>query len=367
MGEKKRIRSWFMKNIILPNNEIIDKPGYIVYRFGSKKKNCYLREVLMPESMLAGIETAFAEKYGKEGRKAVYVAGKMWGYRFAATSALPKRGSMPDEALLEVIEAIMRLLESEYSSKVEYRVDLAKSELEFAAKDLLVCKESGLGDFLTGTLNGTWEYMMGVQTEGVKLACQKRGEKCVILCAPPESHKKGIAHVVKVPPGLGLEAEYFLMNQPKRAHYAKNSLRDLLENRVIAYEGGFFRYGKSRLVLNEASSVYFLETVLEKLKGGERLLFEVAFKHCRRCVPGGASSENFLTDILPPFGWGDIHFDGSKAVCFGYPWTRYHRETTFPLMRGMVSGILSAGPRDVELKNSEPVISRGSLDLMLRS
>lgn len=366
MSEKKRIKSWFAKNIILPNNEIIDKPGYVVYRLGSRRRNCYLREVFMPEAVLAGIEQSFARRHGRKGRLAVYTAGKMWGRRFAASSGLPQRGQVPDKDLLGIIEVIMRMLESEYSSKVDYSVDLGEGTLDFRAKGLMVCRLSGLGDFLTGTLNGTWEHMMGLRTTGVHSPCEgKGGRECRIVCAPPESLGRK-PHAAKMPDGLGLEPDYFQMNQPRPARYAKNSFKDLLEARLVEYEGGFFRYGKSRLILNEASSVYFLETVLGKMPGGEKMLFDAAFGSCAACVPRGSDPRVFLTGILPALGWGDMRSDGRTVACFGYPWTAYYKETSFPILRGMASGILSHAGGGVALKSAEPAVNRGSLDMILR-
>lgn len=365
MSDKKRITSWFTKNIILPNNEIIDKPGYIVYRFGSKKRNCYLREVFLPESVLAGIETAFAKNYGQEGKKAVYTAGKMWGYRFAATSGLPTMGALPESEFAGFMETLVRLLETIYAAKMSHTLDLKRKAFELTSENLVIYRKSGLGHFLTGTLNGTWEYLTGVQTEGL-LTPGGPGES-VIRCAPLAEHGSASGlFEAKLPQGLGLEPDYFTFNKVNKTKYAKNSFRDLLEAGAVKYEGGFFDYGKERLVLDEASSVYFLEMVLGKLDGGSQLLFETVHKHCTDCIPGKGRPEKFLTDFVPALGWGDVHFDrqGSRVVCLGYPWTKYHKETSFPMIRGMASGILSGGGGPM-LGRAKAEISSGALNLVL--
>src|SRR3989338_6942112 len=91
VDDKERIKKWFMKNVILPNNEIIDKPGFIVYQFNAKAKQAYMREMLFPETILANIEKETAKKYKEKGRRALYRAGKRWGYRFAQGSLFPLR------------------------------------------------------------------------------------------------------------------------------------------------------------------------------------------------------------------------------------------------------------------------------------
>lgn len=369
MSDKKSINSWFMKNIILPNNEIIDKPGYVVYLLGSKKRNCHLREVFLPESVISGIESAFSKKYGKAGEKAVYSAGKLWGARFAITSGVPTRKTASDKDMLEFTEVLMRLLESEYTSGVEYSADLSKNLLEFRAKGLMVCGLSGLGHFLTGTLDGTWEHMMGVETEGAHISCRGRGGgECTIRCAPPENLGTDSFFRVKVPAGLGLEPDYFRMNKILKPGYARNSFRDLLEGKIVEYSGGSFRYGRSRLILNEASSVYFLEKELSRPRGGADLLYETAKEGFRGIVPKGTPPEKFLTDLIPAFGWGDIHFDasGSSVACIGYPWTSYAKETSFPIIRGIAAGILSSQGSRVDFREARASIGSGSLDLVLR-
>ena len=72
--EKKNLKEWFVKNIILPNNEIIDKPGFIMQQFNEKDTSAFLREMLFPEKLLADIELKAAKKYGTRGREALYKA-----------------------------------------------------------------------------------------------------------------------------------------------------------------------------------------------------------------------------------------------------------------------------------------------------
>ena len=366
---KEGTKAWFMKNIILPNNEIIDKPGYIVSKYVGKGTRCYVREVLFPEKVLAVIESEAATRLGDAGRKAVYAAGKMWGVRYGITTGLPKKSGMPQKDFLEFLGSFMKFMESEYALKAAFMLDYQKDNFVTRYKDLMVCRLNGHGYFLLGTMNGAWQHMSAKETEGIHTECQgRKDDECVIECAPLGNlSDKSKAFSVKVPKDLGLEKEYFTLNTIKKAQYARNSLLDLLKGRIMRYEGGFFECNGDRFLLNEASSVYFLEQCLGKTKKGEEILFNAAFNYFRKLAQGN-SSTRMAQDFLPALGWGDITVDasGNRAFCRNYPWTGYWKGSTFPILRGMLSGIASAhANKGIMFNKVEATISSGSLDIVM--
>jgi predicted hydrocarbon binding protein len=368
-NKKKDLKSWFMKNIILPNNEIIDKPGYIVSKYSGKGTRCYVREVLFPEKVIAKIETDADSGLGDDGLKQVYAAGKMWGVRYGRTTGLPKKSDMPKKDFLNFLESFMKFMESEYATGASFELDHEKDRFATIYKDLMICRLNGHGQFLMGTMNGAWEHMTGKKTEAVQTSCQGRGDKkCIIECAPPSSFgKKEKVFNVKVPKNLNLEKEYFTLNTIKKAQYAKNSLLDLLTSHIISYEGGFFECNGDRFLLNEASSVYFLEKNLGKTKKGEKILFDSSYDYFMK-LGKKKKSIKMAQDFLPALGWGDIRADssGKRAFCRSYPWTGYWKETKFPILRGMLSGIVSAyADEEVIFRNAKATISSGSLDILL--
>ena len=113
-NDENRIKDWFMKNIILPNNEIIDKPGYVISQYVGAETPCYVREVFFPEVLLANIEKEFVKRFGREGKEALYKAGKLWGYRYAAITNLPKKSKIPKADFVGFLDMFMKFLESEY-------------------------------------------------------------------------------------------------------------------------------------------------------------------------------------------------------------------------------------------------------------
>ena len=367
--DKEGSKAWFMKNIILPNNEIIDKPGYIVSKYVGKGTRCYVREVLFPEKVLSVIESEAAKALGDEGRKAVYTAGKMWGVRYGITTGLPKKSDKPQKDIQEFLGSFMKFMESEYASKAGFELDYQKDRFVTRYKDLMVCRLNGHGYFLLGTMNGAWQHMAAKETEGIHTICQgRKDDECVIECAPLENlSDKSKAFSVRVPQDLGLEKEYFTLNTIKKAQYARNSLLDLLKGRIMRYEGGFFECNGDRFLLNEASSVYFLEQCLGKTRKGDEILFDSASGYFKKLAQGNSSSR-MAQDFLPALGWGDITVDasGDRAFCRSYPWTCYWKGSTFPILRGMLSGIASAhANKEIRFDKVDATISSGSLDIVI--
>ena len=362
--------NWFLRNILLPNNEIIDKPGYIISKYVGKGTNCYVREVFLPEIVLSDLETRIIARHGEKGRAAVYRAGKLWGIRYGITTGLPKKKRLPKKDFMEFMDTFMSFLESEYATNAAYLLDYDRDRFISSYDDMMVCRLNGHGDFLTGTMSGAWQHMTGRQIEGIHGSCQGRGDKkCVLECAPPGLlKKKGKLYGKAIPRDLGIEKEYFAFNTIKKAQYARNSFATLLEGRVFSYKNGIFECKGQRFMLNEASSVYFLEIMLNALEGGEDILFDTAFDYFKAFGMRNISP-NLAHDLLPALGWGDINVtaDAKKAFCIGYPWTKYAKKTSFPILRGMLSGLVSSfAGRDVRFNKVTRTTSSGSLNLVLQ-
>ena len=108
--------------------------------------------------------------------------------------------------------------------------------------------------------------------------------------------------------------------------------------------------------------------MLGREKRGEKALFDSAFDFFKGLAKTNVSPR-FAQDFLPALGWGDISLDatGKRAFCIGYPWTRYWKDTTYPILRGMLSGIASASSKkDVVFGKAQATISSGSLDITMR-
>jgi hypothetical protein len=368
MSESKS--SWILKNLILPNNEIIDKPGYVISKYAGKGTDCYVREVFFPEAVLSALEDRIISLHGEKGRTAIYEAGKLWGIRYGITTGLPKKKDLPKKDFLEFMDTFMKFMESEYAKKARYTLDYSHDHFVSTYDGLMICRINGHGDFLTGTMSGAWQHMAGRPINGCHAKCQGNGDRqCVVDCAPSPLRKARGKKAVREPSmrGLGLEKEYFDFNTIKKAQFARNSFATLLDGRIFRYDDGIFECKGQRFLLNEASSVYFLETRLGALKGGDSILFGAAFDFFKAFGMKNISP-NLAHDLLPALGWGDINVssDATKAICIGYPWTKYAKSTTFPILRGMLSGLVSSfAGKDVLFNRAVCATGSGSLNISL--
>ncbi|MEW6036387.1 MAG: hypothetical protein AB1529_07280 [Candidatus Micrarchaeota archaeon] len=372
-GQKgENLKKWFMKNLILPNNEIIDKPGYIAnLQLGQKSGKIYMREVFVPETYMADVEDAFIERYGVEGKRALYEAGKRWGILFDEVVRAPTKKQMSAEEFRGFVDTLIKYLKSEYASDMSYSLDMDNDTLELISKDLLICSKNGKGYFLLGALTGAWSFITcRDDVEGAQRACQGQGSpECVMVCAPKGSLRPGEYFRVERSETMSVE-RYAFLNKLRKLDYAKNSLLDLLTARIVTYEGGFFRLGNERLVFNECSFIYVLESVLARLEGGEELFFKVTFDYFKRFGRKMKISRKGITDLLPALGWGGILVgsDNSSVLCESHPWAGAGVRSRFVMFRGMLSGLVSSySGRDVFYRRANTSISQGVMDMRLEA
>ncbi len=363
----KKIKDWFVKNILLPNNEVIDKPGCILQQFNEQDKQAFLREMLFPETVLAQIESTVSKKYGKRGRDAIYKAGKRWGYRYAKGTMFPLRKGTSEKDFLGFMNSFTKMIEAEYSEKFTGKPDLANDSISFEGKNMVVCKKSGQGQLFLGAWVGCWAYQhQDLTMEGVHPECEGRHDKkCIFICSPRE-RLKNVSCIVKKDSSLDFELGFYSLNAP---HFSKTdySLRRFMELGTITYGGGFFRFGKERLVLNESSSLYFLEEELMKIHAGS-LVFDAAFDYFYQF--GKVKTPEFFIGFLMACGFGEIELypTGSefKAVVRNFPWTSLAKKSKFLLLQGAFSGFLSSKVgRKIRLDTVKSSTASGHLEVIL--
>ena len=368
-AEKKRIKSWFMQNIILPNNEIIDKPGFIIYQFNEQDKNAFMREVLVPETILADIESRAVREFGEKGHRALYRAGKRWGYRFANGALFPQFSKSSEKDVLDFLAAFTKVIEAEYSEKFAHELDFKRRVVTFRGDNMVICKYSGDGGIFLGAWVGCWAYQNDDPTfEGVQSECQGRKDKqCVFVCGPRSEIK--VKEDIPLDESSRIEApQFYSLNSPAHAARSDFSLKRFMELGHITYDGGFFRFGNERLVLNESSYLYFMGDELGKI-GAEDVIFESAFDYFSEFAKN--HTREFFIGFLMASGFGQVEIlkerKGYSARIRNYPWTSMAKKAGFPLIRGMISGYLSGKEgRKVALKNFTSSTADGRLDIIMR-
>lgn len=374
MEIKDRLVSWFVKNVAMPQMEVIDKPGFIILHFSEKKEYVYLREILMPESIFVNVEKEVVKKFGDKGARAMYAAGKEFGYRYSATSLFPQLNAGNEKQIEDFTYMFMRYIESIWSERVTCNIEWAEKVFDIDAENFAVCNKDGLGYIIPdGTGAGFWSYMVKDDTvEGVELKCQGKGDpKCRLFYAPAEVlEKRDIKYnefVIQDKSVLSsVGPSYVEMNKVRDTMFSFNSLKTLIDSKLMNYSNGSMFFNNERHILCESSLMYFFENRIGALPGGSKMIFDASFNFGKTVMSynKGKSVEKYISDYLSPCGWGDIRVtqkDGKYQVVSNYfPWTQLADKIKFSMFSGIVSGMMSQGfGKDIVMKNASTSVLDG--------
>mgnify|MGYP006282884515 CR=1 FL=1 len=342
MPIKGKLVSWYIKNILIPGQQKIEKPGFIVKSFDTGQYN---RDILIPEDLIKEVE--------KEFKETLYKTGKFFGYRLGLISRLPRYPETSKKKFKKFAYFFTRYIESLYSSGIEEEIDFDNKLYKLNAKNYVVCRKNGLGYlFSSGGIAGIWSYVnKNEDIEGVQIKCEGRGDDhCEVICAPKEvlKNKNLDFNEAEIDEEyVKLSKDYKAFNKIREARHTENSLKDLMDIGFFEYSDGKISHNEKRYILSEASLVYFLGMECSKHEDGEDKLFKLSFDHGKQLAEGEDCEdiENFVQEYLSACGWGDTFIkkkDGNYIV-YGYlfPWTRFWNETSFPIYRGIISGLLS--------------------------
>jgi hypothetical protein len=375
---KDRLVSWFIRNIIIPRNEIIDVPGFIVLKLSDDKYTINLREILLPESIFIEIENCVAKKYGYDGKQILYSVGKKFGYRFAHNSNYPTLKKSSEKAFSKFVSILIRYLEAIYAKRISHTIDFKNKKFEIKSDGYIVCSKNGLGYILTeGAISGVWAYgMEDSEMEGVQSKCQGRGDEfCEVICAPKSYLEKHRINFFKERNLSNLDIErkkYNYFNSMEVEIKSMKSFKDLINSDVITHRGGIIEYRGERLLLIESSIMYLLEKELKKLNGGLDVLWKISFdfgknlaKRTKLQKPG-----KFIMGLFPALGFGDIlvmEADSKYSITLNhFPWTRWSKDIDFVMLRGMLSGVISGfAGFDVKFDKVKKHITRNGFSLSI--
>ncbi len=377
MVVKDKIVTWFIRNVIIPKNEVINHPGFIVLKISMEKEITNLREIFLPEIVISELEKLIVEKYKERGKQVLYSAGKKFGYRYALISNYPSTENQKEHK--EFSYFLVRYLEAIYASKVDYKLDYKIRKFELEAKDWIVCHENGLGYVLSnGVGAGMLSYAFrDTAIEGVQTKCQGRGDdRCEIVCAPEKYFMDNKIKFLRERDLSNLEIlqkEYNSINEIRPVQFATNSFEKLLDSGFLKQKGGVITAKEGRYMLLEASLMYLLERELKKLKGGLDVLWDVSAEFGKKLaeISGKDDPAAIIMDLFPALGFGDIYVEKlgeSKYRIFVnyFPWTKWADDVDFTMFRGMLSGVISGSlGKKVGLKKVEKDLSNGYLALVI--
>lgn len=352
MPIKDKVVTWWIQNVIIPRQEIIDKPGFVVTTFTEKKFTTYLREFFIPEKLFEIIENKIVEKYEERGRQALYSAGKKFGYIYASMSNFTTVKNSSTEEISKFAYLLVRYIEGTYAQQAEHEADVKNQRFIIYFDNYIVCRHNGIGHIMTeGGITGIWSYgMQNNSIEGVQLECQGRGnQRCIVVCAPDNEIQEKTKNVFRERDLIELKSDstYKSLNEVQKTTYVKNSLKDLLNAGFFTYKKGILSYKDHRFFHCESHILYLLEQEIIKLNNGEKTLFDACFEYGKSLgeTYGKKDFEKFIPDFFSALGFGDILIINSDRLAIQFvffPWTIFSKESKYIILRGIMSGVVSS-------------------------
>ena len=187
MPIKDAVFTWFIQNILSPNIENINNPGFVVTSFSEKGKETYLRDIFVEDKLFEAIENKVAEKYGEKGKQTLYSAGKKFGYIYSSLSNFAQLKGDNVKEVNDFIYFLVRYVTTIYAKEATYQVDLLKKSFTIYLDNYVVCHNNGKGYLMTsGGIAGIWAYVINdKKVEGIQIKCQGTGDqKCIVDVKP---------------------------------------------------------------------------------------------------------------------------------------------------------------------------------------
>ncbi|MCX6695655.1 MAG: hypothetical protein NTU61_05120 [Candidatus Altiarchaeota archaeon] len=355
------IYSLYIRSILIPKMEDYSNPGYVYTKLTRDSREIMLRDVFVPEELVAEIEAKTVEKYGDEGRKTLYRIGKNSCYVYSKFSGFETVETTPNlKKLEEYVRLLVLFIAGTYGADVDYELDIKNKVQKISFSNYVVCQKNGIGEiFASGSAAGMWAWILQDNNiEVVQYKCVGRGDKtCSLLIALPETiEKRGYtAFKASIQTDIDLTEEYLHLNKPYPTEAVKLSLEKLIAFNVIEFKDGRITFHQKRYFECDSHYVYFLEL----MHNDQNLLFEVTKEYYKKVGEdiGDKLSTDYIAGFLGAMGWGDIMIhSGPRVQLRHYPYTTLYDKTKYTVIRGVLSGLLSAVYKnDVNLKEATTV------------
>jgi len=344
---KDRIVSWYIRKILVPKIEEIDKPGFVMENLArARLMNIVLRQVFLPEKILIDLEEKMVKKFDNVGKNVLYSIGKKFGYFYSHVSNFPTFRN--DKNFMSFLDYTIKYIETTYAGKINYT--LKDKIISFKMKDYIICSRNGIGYlFSSGGIAGIWAYVtQDPKVEAVKPKCQGRGDReCEVISATYENLVKIGYKPMKCTDIVylkGMDNRYEEINKIALTNWAKKSLKTLIDSGFIKYKHGQIIYHNERFFEFEINFMYIIEKELSALKGASDVLWNVSFEWGKELANEVGKQEpvKFIMDFFPALGFGDILVKKNpwKVMVNYFPWTRLYEEVNFVMFRGMISGLI---------------------------
>ena len=355
MKIKEGVVDWFIRNLLVPNQEVIDKPGFIINKVSGKGKLTYLRDIVFPELLFEKIENKTFERYGESGLKKLYSAGKKFGLYYHTISNSPIL-QKEDTQIKNYVYFFVRYLEATgYGIGLTHEVDMDKKILKIKADEFIVCRHNGK-NYIVGSGGGAglWAGLTGdSNVEGVQTSCVGRGDDCCDIIYAPRSVLKemGIPFFeCNYKPDVKFSDSYMRMNEIRKTEFVKESLKSYIDFGLLKYRDGRLYLGDTFLYLCDANINGFIENELDR-----ELLFSASREAGLEISKNIKSLDiNQICSFLGACGWGDVLiFRRGELIEVNVkyaPWSEILETTNMAILSGYISGFLSYIYGDVKLR-----------------
>ncbi|MFA6049250.1 MAG: hypothetical protein WC792_04905 [Candidatus Micrarchaeia archaeon] len=370
MGIKDTVVGLYIKNYLIPRNQILDKPGFIAFNL-SGKSSIFVRQVIIPESFFVNLEKKLIEQLGDEGKQILYSTGKRFGYRFALLGNFVTKNSVSSDELQDNLAIITKFIEGTYASEISAQTNLAIPKVEFTISRFVVIEKLGYGYFLP---LGAAAGLMSRLFDDPHIECGQLpslDNKQRILCAPNIFLTgEKIQHFEETDLSkLEIERDYRALNEISQITNSTRSFQQMIDSKLFSYHEGIITRGEERYFIYEVSGLYLLELTLSNNKKTSSTFYDCAFQTGANSIVTEKTSADII-NLLSAFGWGDpviLTKDGKyRVIVTHYPWTQFFSEISFQMFCGIVSGMLSKiANRPVNVKLTSKTTNQGSLAIVL--
>jgi len=359
--DKVELGKGYKTEIIIPKIEDYTQPGFLFTRLTSDFDILLMRDIGFFEDHFVELEKAIIEEKGDEGRNILYAIGKNSGYTYAKFSRMTTRQETSSEkSFSDYVEKLMLFIIGTYSGGGSYDYSINPFQFNFYFDDFIVCSKSGIGEIITsGSAAGIWSWLYGDKSiEGIQVKCVGRGdERCKLIVSKPKVFEKNNYSFKKCTELIDIDMDNFYIeyNKPRKEEYSEYSLEEIIEVGIIYFKDNELLFKEKRISELDIHYVYYLEHFYDNI-----LLYEVTKKFYKKIgdIIGEQLNEQYISNLMGALGWGDICMDDlTRILINNYPYTALHNKSSFPLIRGIMAGLISSLlKKDVNYVKTEKLI-----------
>ena len=371
MPLKESFVGLYIKRFVIPGALVFNKPGFLDFKI-SGKTNIYARQIFYPEDFFVEFESRIIEQFGNAGRQKLYSIGKKFGYRFAQSGKFENINDHPGDKIKDWIFITSKFVEGTYASSIENESEPLQKKVDYFLKRFTILEKLGYEYiFATGGTAGMMAWIFQDTSVEAVLRDVKKVDgnfEATVTAAPKnylkkEFPKEELFEEQKLDGLLEDFNDYAKFNAQTQTSCTK-SFQTYLDFKFFDYQNGIINFKDMRFFLFELSGTYLIELELKKEKNQKYMdiLFDSAFNIGKKELSQFGKNQKDIFDVLSALGWGEVlPFSQTdkeiKVLVNNFPWSKWYKDLDYVIMRGFLSGILSA------LLNKKVIFNKPQVDL----